>query len=208
VQHRPLGRPPTTSSTGLSYRERWRGAGESDGYRIRYWLRRMARELQKLRGSHARCEPAPLRQRRRIAETNICGYSGTHRLCSDPPRQTGRLYLDVVVNGSLAVPAASAVWREAPGDLQFLVNTRATGPLRGNRRPFLSEHQRAAEQPPGGALTVPTARIVWGRGAAAPLACGDGVFDPGEECDDGNAIETDLCNNQCQPYGGGCLSVD
>jgi len=31
--------------------------------------------------------------------------------------------------------------------------------------------------------------------------CGNGVIDPGEECDDSNTIDDDSCNNQCQILG-------
>jgi cysteine-rich repeat protein len=31
----------------------------------------------------------------------------------------------------------------------------------------------------------------------APSTCGDGVADPGEECDDGNDVNTDACTNEC-----------
>ncbi len=32
-----------------------------------------------------------------------------------------------------------------------------------------------------------------------PGGCGDGVVDPGEECDDGNLIDTDTCTSTCEP---------
>jgi cysteine-rich repeat protein len=32
---------------------------------------------------------------------------------------------------------------------------------------------------------------------ACPVTCGDGVVQPGEACDDGNAVDVDLCNNRC-----------
>lgn len=34
-----------------------------------------------------------------------------------------------------------------------------------------------------------------------PASCGDGVPDPGEACDDGNAVDTDGCNNDCTISG-------
>ena len=36
-----------------------------------------------------------------------------------------------------------------------------------------------------------------GGSTGAPPGCGDGVVDPGEECDDGNAVDTDACTNAC-----------
>ncbi len=35
-----------------------------------------------------------------------------------------------------------------------------------------------------------------------PPVCGDGKVDAGESCDDGNQVDDDLCNNDCQPGGG------
>jgi cysteine-rich repeat protein len=32
--------------------------------------------------------------------------------------------------------------------------------------------------------------------------CGNGKIDPGEACDDGNAVEDDGCNSSCMPQGG------
>ncbi|MBI5501397.1 MAG: hypothetical protein HY907_14220 [Deltaproteobacteria bacterium] len=34
-------------------------------------------------------------------------------------------------------------------------------------------------------------------GTCAPISCGDGVVDPGEECDDGNVIDGDGCETDC-----------
>ncbi|MEE2836410.1 MAG: DUF4215 domain-containing protein [Myxococcota bacterium] len=34
--------------------------------------------------------------------------------------------------------------------------------------------------------------------SAAPIRCGDGQLDPGEECDDGNLVDTDRCDRQCR----------
>ena len=34
--------------------------------------------------------------------------------------------------------------------------------------------------------------------AAAFAACGDGVLDLGEQCDDGNLIDGDCCSSTCQ----------
>lgn len=34
--------------------------------------------------------------------------------------------------------------------------------------------------------------------AVAPPNCGDGILDPGEECDDGNTVDTDECTNLCR----------
>lgn len=38
---------------------------------------------------------------------------------------------------------------------------------------------------------------VWRKLLFAPM-CGDGLLDPGEECDDGNKIDTDGCSNACK----------
>jgi cysteine-rich repeat protein len=40
-------------------------------------------------------------------------------------------------------------------------------------------------------------------GECVPLtdACGDGIVDPGEECDDGNLTDADGCNADCRPSG-------
>lgn len=32
---------------------------------------------------------------------------------------------------------------------------------------------------------------------ATATVCGNGVLDPGEECDDGNAVNTDSCKTDC-----------
>src|SRR5262249_51416314 len=48
--------------------------------------------------------------------------------------------------------------------------------------------------------------IVFGPSKAAALAnvlCGNGVVDPGEVCDDGNAISGDGCEPSCTPTGCG-----
>ena len=37
-----------------------------------------------------------------------------------------------------------------------------------------------------------------GEDAGPPPSCGDGITDPGEECDDGNAVDTDDCTNACR----------
>jgi cysteine-rich repeat protein len=37
---------------------------------------------------------------------------------------------------------------------------------------------------------------------ADAVACGDGVVEPGEACDDGNANDFDACSNRCQPAAG------
>ncbi|MGE3636313.1 MAG: DUF4215 domain-containing protein, partial [Sandaracinaceae bacterium] len=34
--------------------------------------------------------------------------------------------------------------------------------------------------------------------AGIPPGCGDGIVEEGEECDDGNAVDTDSCRNTCQ----------
>jgi MYXO-CTERM domain-containing protein len=36
-----------------------------------------------------------------------------------------------------------------------------------------------------------------------PASCGDGVVDDGEDCDDGNQIDDDGCNNECRSCGNG-----
>jgi cysteine-rich repeat protein len=40
-------------------------------------------------------------------------------------------------------------------------------------------------------------------GECVPLtdACGDGIVDPGEDCDDGNLTDADGCNTDCRPSG-------
>ncbi len=40
--------------------------------------------------------------------------------------------------------------------------------------------------------------------------CGDGVLDPGEECDDGNLINNDFCSNNCtlNVCGNGRVGID
>ncbi|MEM7153458.1 MAG: fibrinogen-like YCDxxxxGGGW domain-containing protein [Myxococcota bacterium] len=38
-----------------------------------------------------------------------------------------------------------------------------------------------------------------GESGNIPVTCGDGVVDPGEQCDDGNDDDTDACTRQCQP---------
>ena len=35
----------------------------------------------------------------------------------------------------------------------------------------------------------------------APTSCGDGIVDDGEECDDGNRVDSDGCNVDCVPSG-------
>ncbi|HTJ81565.1 MAG TPA: DUF4215 domain-containing protein [Polyangiaceae bacterium] len=54
----------------------------------------------------------------------------------------------------------------------------------------------------GGAATVVTVgegggAITVGPGGAPPTFCGDGVIDPGEECDDGNTRSGDGCSSSC-----------
>ncbi len=46
-------------------------------------------------------------------------------------------------------------------------------------------------------LLAATVSIVAACGSDAPV-CGDGHQDPGEECDDGNSIETDVCLSTCK----------
>lgn len=43
-------------------------------------------------------------------------------------------------------------------------------------------------------------------GGAVYAACGDGVLDPGEQCDDGNVVGGDCCSATCQlePLGSPC----
>src|SRR5262249_48335918 len=36
-----------------------------------------------------------------------------------------------------------------------------------------------------------------------PFTCGHGVLEPGEQCDDGNAIDGDGCDSNCTPTGCG-----
>ena len=38
-----------------------------------------------------------------------------------------------------------------------------------------------------------------GGGSGIPASCGDGIVDPGEQCDDGNDDDTDACTRQCLP---------
>jgi cysteine-rich repeat protein len=50
------------------------------------------------------------------------------------------------------------------------------------------------------------ASLVWvtaGLSVASAPFCGDGVVDPGEECDDGNNIDGDGCSANCELEGGG-----
>jgi cysteine-rich repeat protein len=49
--------------------------------------------------------------------------------------------------------------------------------------------------------TIRGAHLIWfsAQGqTAAPLRCGDGSVDPGEECDDGNSNDLDACSRQCR----------
>src|SRR5262249_55082423 len=43
----------------------------------------------------------------------------------------------------------------------------------------------------------------WRLTIVTATACGDGILDPGEICDDGNAIDGDGCDNNCTPTGCG-----
>lgn len=42
--------------------------------------------------------------------------------------------------------------------------------------------------------------------AGGPCGCGNGTVDPGEECDDGNAIDGDGCTNSCTICGNGVVA--
>ncbi len=44
----------------------------------------------------------------------------------------------------------------------------------------------------------PIISVCWEEPEGPPLTCGDGVVDEGEECDDGNASNTDACLNVCK----------
>ncbi len=49
--------------------------------------------------------------------------------------------------------------------------------------------------------TIEAAHLIWfsSQGQnAAPIRCGDGSVDPGEECDDGNLNDLDACSRQCR----------
>ncbi len=39
---------------------------------------------------------------------------------------------------------------------------------------------------------------------AAVAVCGNGVLETGEQCDDNNMVDTDMCNNRCQRVGPRC----
>jgi cysteine-rich repeat protein len=45
-------------------------------------------------------------------------------------------------------------------------------------------------------------------GPAVKALCGDGVIDPGEQCDDGNAKSGDCCSSTCQLEAAGATCVD
>jgi cysteine-rich repeat protein len=48
----------------------------------------------------------------------------------------------------------------------------------------------------------------WSLGIVTAAVCGDGVVDPGEQCDDGNAVDGDGCDSNCTPTacGNGVVS--
>jgi cysteine-rich repeat protein len=41
---------------------------------------------------------------------------------------------------------------------------------------------------------------------ASAGVCGNGTLDPGEECDDGNRVDTDGCTNHCTICGNGIVT--
>ena len=45
-------------------------------------------------------------------------------------------------------------------------------------------------------------------GVAADALCGNGVLDPGEECDDGNVVSGDCCSSVCHLEQAGCFCDD
>ncbi|PRQ05150.1 hypothetical protein ENSA7_47790 [Enhygromyxa salina] len=56
----------------------------------------------------------------------------------------------------------------------------------------------------GGSTTDPSgSETAPGTGTEPIGECGDGVIDPGELCDDGNAIEDDGCSSSCEPIACG-----
>lgn len=45
---------------------------------------------------------------------------------------------------------------------------------------------------------IPAVGLLWsGCGEVEPPICGNGIVEPGEECDDGNAVDTDDCPTTC-----------
>ncbi|MDC0667376.1 PQQ-binding-like beta-propeller repeat protein [Nannocystis sp. ncelm1] len=57
---------------------------------------------------------------------------------------------------------------------------------------------------PGASETAPTtsdSTTAAPTTSGSPSGCGDGALGDGEACDDGNAIQGDGCNNDCQPSG-------
>ncbi len=43
----------------------------------------------------------------------------------------------------------------------------------------------------------------WGLRVVTATICGDGILDPGEQCDDGNVVDGDGCDSNCTPTGCG-----
>jgi cysteine-rich repeat protein len=46
--------------------------------------------------------------------------------------------------------------------------------------------------------------VFWGCAEDGTLMCGDGVVGPFEQCDDGNLVDTDSCNSDCEIQSGSC----
>lgn len=71
----------------------------------------------------------------------------------------------------------------------------------GDNALCLSEDQRGVSRPLDGNVDGTAACDI---GAIEITACGDGVVQEGEECDDGNAVDDDVCNADCTlPSSGG-----
>jgi cysteine-rich repeat protein len=103
---------------------------------------------------------------------------------------------DTVPNGPSAVSTDGGLWDHISNDITSILTP-------GNNDLTLTSIGASSD-----CLGLVSIAFDLPAGAAPPVGiCGDGILDPGEQCDDGNTINGDGCSSTCQIEAAGGVAV-
>ncbi|MBK9757384.1 MAG: DUF4215 domain-containing protein [Nannocystis sp.] len=121
--------------------------------------------------------------------STVCGATLWLVACGDSGSNTSSLFTTAPPTTMSTSDTAEATTTANP----------TSGPATDTNTPTTAAATTTAETTAATATTGPGSETATTEPASTgtPASCGDGVLDPGEDCDDGNMVDTDACTNAC-----------